>query len=58
MVEAATRVNYASDVEGIHGLGGAVSMAATGASQVKGGVSARSVTVLRYIDSSSHVISS
>lgn len=38
MVEASTRVNYGQDITAIHGLGGAASMAATGASQVKGGV--------------------
>jgi len=37
MIEAATRVNYAQDVTAIHGLGGAISMAANGAYQVKGG---------------------
>ncbi|KAG8873326.1 hypothetical protein FRB97_006832 [Tulasnella sp. 331] len=37
MIEAATRVNYAQDITAISGLGGAVSMAANGASQVKGG---------------------
>lgn len=39
MIEAGTRVNYAQDITAINGLGGAVSMAANGASQVKGGVS-------------------
>ncbi|KAF8845457.1 FAD/NAD(P)-binding domain-containing protein [Paxillus ammoniavirescens] len=37
MVEAATRVNYGQDVDNIHGLGGMVSMAATGASGVATG---------------------
>ncbi|KAG8999210.1 hypothetical protein FRB94_006399 [Tulasnella sp. JGI-2019a] len=37
MIDAATRVNYAQDSTAISGLGGAVSMAATGASQVQGG---------------------
>jgi len=36
-VEAATRVNYGQDVDKIHALEGACSMAATGASSVKGG---------------------
>jgi len=37
LVEAATRVNYAQNVDEIHALSGLVSMAATGASSVKGG---------------------
>jgi hypothetical protein len=36
-VEAATRVNYGQDVDKIHALEGACSMAATGASSVQGG---------------------
>lgn len=39
MIEASTRVNYATDISAIHGFGGAASMAANGAVQVKGGVS-------------------
>ncbi|WWC85730.1 uncharacterized protein L201_000596 [Kwoniella dendrophila CBS 6074] len=35
--EGATRTNYASDMEHIHGLGAVVSLATTGASQVEGG---------------------
>ena len=37
IVEAATRVNYGQNVDEIHALEGACSMAATGASSVKGG---------------------
>ncbi|KAG8959873.1 hypothetical protein FRC03_007347 [Tulasnella sp. 419] len=37
LIEGATRVNYCQDIDQIHGLGGAVSMAANGASQVEGG---------------------
>ncbi|KAG2070713.1 FAD/NAD(P)-binding domain-containing protein [Suillus decipiens] len=37
LVEAATRVNYGQDVDKIHALGGAVSMAANGASGVAAG---------------------
>lgn len=37
MIEAATRVNYGQNVDKIHGLEGAVSMAANGVSSVKGG---------------------
>ncbi|KAK7058346.1 hypothetical protein VNI00_001977 [Paramarasmius palmivorus] len=37
LVEAATRVNYGQNVDKIHALEGACSLAATGASQVKGG---------------------
>lgn len=36
-VEAATRVNYGQNVDRIHALEGACSMAATGASSIKGG---------------------
>ena len=36
-VEAATRVNYGQNVDKIHALEGACSMAATGASAIKGG---------------------
>jgi prenylcysteine oxidase/farnesylcysteine lyase len=36
-VEAATRVNYGQDVDKIHALEGACSMAATGASSIQGG---------------------
>ncbi|EIN13466.1 FAD/NAD(P)-binding domain-containing protein [Punctularia strigosozonata HHB-11173 SS5] len=37
IIEAATRVNYGQDVDHIHGLGGTVSLAASGASSVTGG---------------------
>ncbi|OAX43623.1 FAD/NAD(P)-binding domain-containing protein [Rhizopogon vinicolor AM-OR11-026] len=37
LVEAATRVNYGQNVDKIHALGGAVSMAASGASSVAAG---------------------
>jgi prenylcysteine oxidase / farnesylcysteine lyase len=37
LVNAATRVNYAQDVDQIHGLETAVSLAATGASAIEGG---------------------
>ncbi|ESK98241.1 prenylcysteine lyase [Moniliophthora roreri MCA 2997] len=37
MVESATRVNYGQNADQIHALEGACSLAATGASQVKGG---------------------
>lgn len=37
LVEAATRVNYAQNVDSIHALEGLCSLAATGASSVKGG---------------------
>lgn len=37
LVEAATRVNYGQDADEIHALEGACSMAATGASSIKGG---------------------
>lgn len=37
LVDAATRVNYAQDVDNIHALEGLCSLAATGASSVKGG---------------------
>ncbi|CAO1636851.1 unnamed protein product [Sympodiomycopsis kandeliae] len=37
VIEAATRVNYAQNTEQIHGLGGGVSLAATGAAGIKGG---------------------
>lgn len=37
LVEAATRVNYAQNVDNIHALGALCSLAATGASSVKGG---------------------
>ncbi|KAL0580679.1 hypothetical protein V5O48_001320 [Marasmius crinis-equi] len=37
VVEAATRVNYGQNVDKIHALEGACSLAATGAAQVKGG---------------------
>lgn len=44
LVSAATRVNYAQDVDALHGLVAAVSMAANGASQVTGGVSIQEVS--------------
>lgn len=44
LVGAATRVNYAQDVDALHGLVAAVSMAANGASQVTGGVSRQKVS--------------
>lgn len=37
MVEGATRVNYGQDVDKIHALEGMCSLAATGATSVKGG---------------------
>ncbi|KAL0066558.1 hypothetical protein AAF712_006361 [Marasmius tenuissimus] len=37
VIEAATRVNYGQNVDKIHGLEGAVSLAPDGAAQVKGG---------------------
>ncbi|KAI0699779.1 FAD/NAD(P)-binding domain-containing protein [Cerioporus squamosus] len=37
LVEAATRVNYGQDVDKIHALEGMISLAATGASSVRGG---------------------
>ncbi|KAF9270773.1 hypothetical protein L218DRAFT_889560 [Marasmius fiardii PR-910] len=37
LIEAATRVNYGQNVDSIHALEGAVSLAANGAAQVKGG---------------------
>lgn len=37
MVEAATRVNYGQDVDEIHALEGACSLAATGAAGILGG---------------------
>ncbi|KAG8908357.1 hypothetical protein FRB99_007284 [Tulasnella sp. 403] len=37
LIEIGSRVNYAQDITSIHGLGGAVSMATGGASQVTGG---------------------
>ena len=37
IIEAATRVNYAQNLDEIHALEGTVSMAASGASSVKGG---------------------
>jgi prenylcysteine oxidase/farnesylcysteine lyase len=37
LVEASTRVNYGQDVDKIHALEGACSMAATGASSIQGG---------------------
>ncbi|KIP03332.1 hypothetical protein PHLGIDRAFT_77794 [Phlebiopsis gigantea 11061_1 CR5-6] len=37
MIEAATRVNYGQNIDQIHALEGMCSLAATGASQIKGG---------------------
>ncbi|KAG5650639.1 hypothetical protein H0H81_011522 [Sphagnurus paluster] len=37
LIEAATRVNYGQNSDDIHGLGGAISMAATGAKGIQGG---------------------
>lgn len=37
MIEAATRVNYGQDSDQIHALEGACSLAATGATAIKGG---------------------
>ncbi len=39
LIDVATRVNYAQDIDKIHGLEALVSMAANGAFAVEGGVS-------------------
>ncbi|KAL7418891.1 hypothetical protein Q5752_006575 [Cryptotrichosporon argae] len=55
VMEGSTRVNYASDMDGIHALGAAVSMAASGASAIAGGNWQVFANMLAYSEAAVHL---